>query len=110
MRHEVEIWHFATTSNKYGEEIKQWERIGKEWADVRSTPGEEFRTTVFTLNKVPYRVLIRYRQGLNETMKIRNLSDGMDLDIAAIRDTDGRRKVLELQCLYRADQQNILPR
>jgi SPP1 family predicted phage head-tail adaptor len=109
LRHEIEILKRITTKDAYGGPVTAWKSIGKEWADVRSAPGEEFRAGVFTLNKVPYRVMIRYRTGLDETMKLRNLTDGMFLDVEAIRDPDGRRQVLELQCLYRADQQDIQP-
>ena len=104
LRNEIEIWKRTVTQDVYGGPVNTWEAIGKEWADVRSAPGEEFRNQVFTYSKVPYRVMIRYRKGLDATMMIRNLTDGMFMNIEAIRDPDGRRQVLELQCLWREDQ------
>lgn len=104
LRNKIEIWQRTGKENPYGEIVYTWQATGTEWAEVRSIPGDEFRDQVFTYSKVPYRVMIRYREGLDATMIIRNLSDGMFMNIEAIRDPDGKREILELQCLWREDQ------
>ncbi|MDR3362395.1 MAG: phage head closure protein [Desulfovibrio sp.] len=106
LRHQIEIFACVEHQNDYGEIVNTWESIGVFWAEVRSVPGEEFRENVFTFSKVPYRIVIRYREGLNAMMKIRNLTDGQLFDVEAMRDPDGKREILELQCLWREDQQN----
>lgn len=107
LRHQIEIFQSVEHRDSYGGVYYTWESTGVEWAEVRSVPGEEFRNNVFTFSKVPYRVVIRYREGLNAMMKIRNLSDSMLFDVEAIRDPDGKREILELQCLWREDQQDL---
>lgn len=107
LRNQIEIFQPVDHENAYGEIIHTWESIGIFWAEVRTVPGEEFRNNVFTFSKVPYRIVIRYQEGLTAMMKVRNLTDSMLFDIEAIRDPDGKREILELQCLWREDQQNL---
>lgn len=107
MRHQVEFYKRVMTQDKYGDIISTFVPDFIEWAEVRSIPGEEFRNNVFTFSKVPYRVVIRYREGITALMKIRNLTDSMVLDVEAVRDPDGKREILELQCLWRENDQDL---
>lgn len=107
LRHQAQFYERVYTRDEYGDAIPKFVPCFIEWAEVRSIPGEEFRNNVFTFSKVPYRVVIRYREGITALMKIRNLTDGMMLDVEAVRDPDGKREILEIQCLWRENDQDL---
>lgn len=108
LRHQVKFYKREYVPNDWNEPIYKYVPAFIEWGEVRSVPGEEFRNAVFTFSKVPYRVLIRYREGIDAMMKIRNLTDSMVMDIEAIRDPDGKRELLEIQCLWRENDQDTI--
>lgn len=107
LRHRIQFYDRVEESSGWGGSTYIYKPVFTEWAEVRSVPGGEFREKVFTYSKVPYRIVIRYREGINAKMRIRNLTDGMLFDVEALRDPDGKRKILELQCLWREDQQDL---
>ena len=106
LRHQVQFYNLTYVEGKYGDEVPRYVPAFIEWAEVRSIPGEEFRDAVFTYSKVPYRILVRYREGITALMKVRNLTNGMTLDVEAVRDPDGKREILELQCLWKENDQS----
>ena len=107
LRHQVRFYERIEVSGAYGGVSYKYAPAFVEWAEVRTVPGEEFRNNVFTFSKVPYRIVVRYREGINALMKVRNLTDNMTFDVEAVRDPDGRREILELQCLWKENDQSI---
>jgi SPP1 family predicted phage head-tail adaptor len=88
------------TRQPNGSFLEEWANYKSTWAEVITIGGEEGRLAAAQSSEVRYRILIRYRQDIDESMRIRT-SDGRELAIGAIRDADGRRVALEINATYK---------
>lgn len=70
MKHRIEIQHYTDTENEIGELTKGWVKYASLWAEKKQLKG----TNTFNANKegieYTYRFKIRYREDLNEGMRI----------------------------------------
>jgi SPP1 family predicted phage head-tail adaptor len=80
--------------------LSSWENYKSTWAEVVTIGGEEGRLAAAQSSEVRYRVRIRYRRDIDESMKIR-VADGRELAIGAIRDPDGGKVVLEIHATWK---------
>ena len=108
LRDMVDIYSFENDIDDYGGAVQRWTKIASVYAEVKGIRGEEFRTQVFTDERVAYSILIRYTDNIFGGMIAKNRSDGRVYNILAARDPNGKREVLELTCTYRADKQSLL--
>lgn len=78
-----------------------WEDFKTTWAEVVTIGGEEGRRLAAAQSsEVRYRLIVRYRKDIDESMRIRT-EDGRILAIGAIRDPNGRRVMQEIHATYR---------
>jgi SPP1 family predicted phage head-tail adaptor len=70
------------------------------FAEVVTIGGEEGRLAAAQSSEVRYRLTIRYRMDIDESMRIR-LHDGRILAIGAIRDPDGNHVMQEIHATYK---------
>jgi SPP1 family predicted phage head-tail adaptor len=78
----------------------QWEDYKTVFANVITIGGEEGRMAAAQSSEVRYRINIRYRKDIDESMRIRT-RDGRILAIGAIRDKNGRGVELEIHATYK---------
>lgn len=106
LRKRVTVQQRQITRNSYGEEVTMWSDVATVWADVRAPiladtrERDEGRVNQIQAT-VMYDIEIRYREGLDPTMRM--LYAGQTLNIHSITDPDGRRQRLRLRCLAVAD-------
>lgn len=73
-----------------------WEDEATVWAKVEELGGDEHASGERLAARTRLRLTIRYREGLNAAMRV--IWKTRPLDIRAIRDPDGRRHLLILDC------------
>lgn len=73
-----------------------WEDEATVWAKVETLSGDERVTGGRLAPRTRLRLTIRHREGLNAAMRV--LWKTRALDIRAIRDPDGRKHLLILDC------------
>jgi SPP1 family predicted phage head-tail adaptor len=73
-----------------------WENEAMLWAKVEALAGDERLNGERLAPRARFRLTIRHRQGL--TTQMRALWKARPLDIRAIRDPDGRKQFLILDC------------
>jgi SPP1 family predicted phage head-tail adaptor len=77
-----------------------WVDYKSAWAEVVTIGGEEGRLAAAQSSEVRYRLVIRHRKDIDESMRIR-IADGRILAIGAIRDPDGRGVMQEIHATYK---------
>lgn len=88
----------VTSQSSLGEPVKSWQVIAEEvWAGVEQTGGSESVQASQLHAFGQYLVLLRYRPGITEKMRIR-LSSGERLAIASAEDWERRKVALFLTC------------
>jgi SPP1 family predicted phage head-tail adaptor len=106
LRKRITFQQRTISRNSYGEQVFTWSNVVTVWADVRmpvqadTTEREEGPVNQVQAT-VLYDIDIRYRSGLDTTMRV--LYEGRALDIHSIMDPDGRRQRLRLRCLAVVD-------
>jgi SPP1 family predicted phage head-tail adaptor len=70
------------------------------FAEIITIGGEEGREALAQSSEVRYRLIVRYRKDIDESMKI-IAPDGRELAVRSIRDPDGRRVMLEINAIYK---------
>lgn len=98
LRHRVTIQQATVTLQTSGGPVRAWTDVATVWAQVRTQNGGEQRNegadqVVATLY---YAVTIRYRAGLEPTMRV--LWGGRVLEVTAIQEPDNRQRILTLMC------------
>ena len=79
---------------------EEWVDHKKTFAEVITIGGEEGRLAAAQSSEVRYRLVIRNRKDIDESMRIRT-ADGRILAIGAIRDPDGRGVMQEIHATYK---------
>jgi SPP1 family predicted phage head-tail adaptor len=77
-----------------------WKDHKTTFAEVITIGGEEGRLAAAQSSEVRYRIRIRFRTDIDESMKIRT-RDGRILSIGAIRDRDGRGVEQEIHAIWK---------
>lgn len=96
LRHRVTIQQPVTAANAYGERITTWSTVATVWGAVEPLRGREFFDAEQVQAEISHRVVLRYRAGLNSTMRLLHL--GRVLHIVTIIDVDERHRELQLMC------------
>lgn len=97
LRHRVTIEGATTTQGSYGEPLQTWGTIvADEPADVRPASGNEFIQAAAVQARIDTRITIRYREGIDSTMRVQMQSRQFQIR-AALPDPTYRRH-LTLMC------------
>lgn len=96
LRHRVTIQQPVAAVNGYGERITTWSTVATVWAAVEPLRGREFFDAEQTQAEISHRVIMRYRTGMESTMRLLHLT--RVLHIGTIIDVDERHRELQLMC------------
>lgn len=96
LRHRVTIQSPVAAVNGYGERITTWSTVAVVWAAVEPLRGREFFDAEQTQAEISHRVIMRYRTGMESTMRLLHLT--RVLHIGTIIDVDERHRELQLMC------------
>ena len=92
LRHRITIEAPMATQNAFGEPIEGWTTVADVWASREDLSGREAFLAMQTMAEVTTRFRMRYRDGVNATMRI--LSDGSIYRVTSVADPDGTRRSL----------------
>lgn len=87
----------VSNQNDLGEMVKAWRVVAEVWAGVEQTGGNEGVQAGQLHATAAYLVLIRYRAGVDSTMRVR-LRSGETLAIGAVENWRRRDVALYLNC------------
>lgn len=97
LRHRVTIQQKTTAQDTYGQPIETWTNVATVWASIEDLRGREFiEARQVPAAEITTRVRIRYRTGIEPTMRV--IYGSRTLEITAVIDPDGRKRELELMC------------
>lgn len=96
MRERVTLQSPLLAADGAGGADVSWEDEATIWAKVQGLGGDERASGERLAPRARLRLTIRYRDGLNAAMRV--LWKTRPLDIRAIRDPDGRKHLLILDC------------
>ncbi len=96
MNQRIIIEELATAHDDGGGYSQEWIAFAAAWASVKGITGSERYAAHQIEAVIDHEVKIRYRTGIKAAMRIRN-SDRV-LNIKAVFDPEGKRRVLILLC------------
>ena len=96
LRHRVTIQQLTITQGTAGEVIEGWSDVATVYAAVEPLSGREFWQAQQVAAESQIRVRIRYRAGLDTTMRV--IHDVRTLEILSIVDPEERHAELQLMC------------
>lgn len=96
LRDRIVIEQFSTAKDGYGATPKVWSVFAACWSKVASLSGRELIAAQAALSPVAYTVTMRYLAGVLPKMRIRH--GGKLYSIHAVRDVDGFKREMELDC------------
>ncbi|MMZ64143.1 Phage head-tail joining protein [compost metagenome] len=79
--------------------MDEWVPVAETWADVYPLRGRELFAAQQASAEVTSRITIRYRTGIDRTMKV--VYDGTEFEILYIIHTDYAKRELQLMCKER---------
>lgn len=100
LRQRITVENNEPTVSSTGKRTENWVEFAVLWADVRANTGSETFAAQQVTPLLSYNITVRYRSDLNETMRV-ILDTGAILDIQAILDPDGRKRMLNIICTER---------
>lgn len=96
LRHRVDIDKKSVTRNALGEEIVTWKIFAERVpAEISPLSAREFITAQRLVGSATARIVIRWRQGVNETMRIRHNDDIYDIQ-GVLPDVNSGREYITL--------------
>lgn len=98
LRHRITIQHKTRTQDpETGELTEGWADFATTWASVEPLSAREFIAAQSTQSKISARIVIRYRSGIDASMRI--LHDGRVYNIEGVLpDNKSGREWLTLPC------------
>ena len=96
LRHRVTIQRLTITQGTAGEVVESWSDVATVYAAVEPLSGREFWQAQQVAAESQIRVRIRYRAGLDTTMRV--IHDDRTLEILSIVDPEERHRELQLMC------------
>lgn len=87
----VETTKVRQRDGSYKEEEKE---IAKPWTDIKTMQGEEFQSMGFTVNKIPIRFIIRYREGINTKQKVKYNNETYNIE--SVTNDNGKNQTLTI--------------
>lgn len=96
----ISIQQRSTSQDSLGQPVETWTEVAEVWADCRSTNGlsfiKESMVADATSTMARYSFRIRYRTGLNESMRV--VYDSVNYNIIAVMPDLHDRGHLDLAC------------
>lgn len=96
LRQRVRIQEPVDAQNGLGEMIRAWSTVATVWAAVEPLRGREFFDAEQVQAEISHRVRLRYRPGVDATMRV--LFGSRVFQIQSVIDVDERRRELQLMC------------
>ncbi len=96
LRNRIFFQQAITTDDGYGGKVATWINCGEAWAKVEPLTGREYFYAHQIQAEVTHRVTIRFRQDLNEEMRVS--AGGRTLEIESIVDLNEAHQFMELFC------------
>lgn len=96
MRERVTLQSPQRTPDGAGGADITWTSGASVWAKVEERHGQERLAGERLAAEATFALTIRYRSGITTEMRV--LWKGRELNIASLRDPDGRKRFLELDC------------
>ncbi|HKJ61470.1 MAG TPA: phage head closure protein [Hyphomicrobiales bacterium] len=96
LRHRLTIEQAARTDDSGGGATLVWNTVAEVWGAVEALSGKESVEADRTSGSAIYSVTIRYRDGLEPSMRFRR--DNEIYQITSVLDEDGRRRFLTCKC------------
>jgi len=89
------VWSAASASGE--KTVSRWDNVAEVWASIEPLSGREYWAAAQAQSSVTHRVTIRYREGINQTMRV--LFGTRELYIESIIDPREAHRFLELVCV-----------
>lgn len=91
----VTLQSSTTTKSSVGQQLHTWSDVATVWAKVVEEAGEETREGRDAFNRQQLRVIIRFRSGLSDSMRL--VYGGNNFEITSVREM-GRRQWHIINC------------
>lgn len=101
MRDRVRIESRTAARDATGGAIETWTEVFTTWANVEPLTGSELQEAQKQWSEATYEIGIRYRSGLDSTMRAFHVDTGLYYDIRAVIDVGSRRRKIQLMCRER---------
>jgi len=95
----VKILRLVKERNEFGEPVDTWKEVCTVWAAVEPLRGREFIAALRENAEVTTRIRIRYREGIDRTMKVK--VGNTEFEILYIIRPNFARQELQLMCRER---------
>ncbi len=95
-RHKVQFQQLVRTKDATGAPVESWSQVAAAWCAPKTITGRERWANERTAHEYDLALEIRYRTGLDESM--RAIYNGRTLEVASIIDRDERRRDLIVLC------------
>lgn len=86
-------------ADEYGEPVKDWIEVTKLWASIEPLRGQEYFAAMRDNAEVTVRIRIRYREGIDKTMKV--VYGSSEFEILHSIHSELNKKELQLMCKER---------
>lgn len=96
LRHRVTIRYLQKGRDEWGNPVEEWRDLATVWASVEGLSGRVLFEAQQSVLQSDHRVTMRYRPDVRPGMVV--VHDGRQLEIQAVLDEDGRKRVLTLTC------------
>jgi SPP1 family predicted phage head-tail adaptor len=97
LRHRVQLQARQAVVDDFGEPVPNWTTLATVWAHVELMGGRELFAAQQIFPEANASITIRYRSGIDTTMRV--LWGSRAFDIVHATDIDERRRVLELTAI-----------
>lgn len=101
LRHRITIQEFSTSKDSFGAEVKTWRDFAKVSASIKPLSGKELFNVQQLHAEATVKVVIRYIEGLNTSMRL--LFKDMVYDILSISNIEERNISQHLLCKERKE-------
>lgn len=103
LRHRVTIQEEDVQENEYGEEVPQWTDKTTVWAAIDETNRgfEERETDQTKVAELDATITIRYQDGIDETMRLKDTDSGDIYGIESVANVDKIDHEITLGCRKR---------
>lgn len=96
LRRRVQIGRYVQEQDQYGDLVTAWQTVATVWAAIEALSGQLYFAAQQLATKSDYRVRIRWLDGLQPGMIIKEGS--REFTIQAVLDKEGLCRELELVC------------
>lgn len=108
LRDRIVIEQLSTAKDAYGATSQSWSPFATCWAKMETLSGRELIAAQAAQSEVSYRVTLRYQKALGAlgaaAAKLRIRHDGKTFSVHAVRDVDGFKREMEIDCAQGLNQ------